>query len=142
MSVAGVEDALVRQTGNAVPVPLVHALVPARFLNVGNSCFANMAEFDFPALEIRDDNQVSAHRGDDRSKLIDVDVSVPFFEFGNCDLGNLHAFREISLSNFQGVSQFGEFHGGDFLDCRFLRSSEGFRLHRLLCELAKFSPRH
>ena len=39
-----------------------------------------MAEFDFPVLEIRDDNQVSAHRGDDGSKLIDVDVSIPFFE--------------------------------------------------------------
>jgi len=46
-------------------------LVPAHFVNVGISCFTNMAEFDFPIMEIHDDNQFSAHRGDDRSKLID-----------------------------------------------------------------------
>lgn len=48
---------------------------------VGTRCFANMAQFDSPALEIRDDNQVSAHRGDEGSKLVDMNISVPFFEF-------------------------------------------------------------
>ena len=71
-----------------------------------------MAEFDFPVAEVRDDNQVSAHRGDEGSKLIDVDVAIPLFEFGNGSLGNFHAFREIALRNFQGVSQFCEFHRG------------------------------
>jgi hypothetical protein len=52
----------------------------AHFPKIGISCFANMAEFDFPVLEIRDDNQVSAHCGNDGSKLIDMDVSVPSFE--------------------------------------------------------------
>jgi len=47
------------------PCPWRRRFVPAHFPNVGISCFANMAEFDFPVLEIRDDNQVSAHRGDD-----------------------------------------------------------------------------
>lgn len=39
--------------------------VSARFPKVGSSRFTNMAEFDFPVPEIRDDNQVSPHRGDD-----------------------------------------------------------------------------
>jgi hypothetical protein len=39
--------------------------VPAHFPNVVISWFANMAEFDFPVLEIRDDNHVPARRGDD-----------------------------------------------------------------------------
>jgi hypothetical protein len=39
--------------------------VPTHFLKVGISSFADIAEFYFPVMEIRDDNQVSAHRGDD-----------------------------------------------------------------------------
>ena len=55
--------------------------MPARFLNVGIFWFADMAEFHFPVLEIRNDNQISAHRGDDGSKLVDMNISIPFFEF-------------------------------------------------------------
>lgn len=36
--------------------------VPASFLDVGIFRFADMAEFHFPVLEIRNDNQISAHR--------------------------------------------------------------------------------
>ena len=52
----------------------------AHFPKTGISCFADMAEFDFPVLEIRYDNQISSHCGDDGSKLIDMDVSVSCFE--------------------------------------------------------------
>jgi hypothetical protein len=31
--------------------------------------------------EIRDDNQFSAHRREDGSKLFDLNVSIPFLEF-------------------------------------------------------------
>ena len=53
----------------------------ADFPNVGISWFADMAEFDFPVLEIRYDNQLSTHRGDYGSKLIDMNVTIPFLEF-------------------------------------------------------------
>src|ERR1700691_3016848 len=52
----------------------------AHFPKIGISCFADMTELDAPAIEIRDDNQVSAHCGNDGPKLIDMDVSVPSLE--------------------------------------------------------------
>lgn len=40
-------------------------LVTAAFLNLGISSIADMTEFHFPVIEVCDDNQVAAHRGDD-----------------------------------------------------------------------------
>ena len=52
----------------------------AHFIYVGIFWFADMAEFHFAVLEIRNDNQVSAHRRDDGSKLVDMNIPIPLFE--------------------------------------------------------------